>query len=99
MPKRNSDLRSTFFTCAWFFSLSLIFNDISDNEKIKSLCILSLCANKVQKKGVSALKRGGLEPPYKLCLDVWEGSEYASVICYSLFGKIEDANKLDSVAV
>ena len=32
-------------------------------------------------------------------LDVWQGSEYASVICYSLFVKIEDANKIDSVAV
>ena len=30
-------------------------------------------------------------------LDVWQGSEYASVIWYSLFGKIEDANKIDSV--
>ena len=32
-------------------------------------------------------------------LDVWQGSEYASVICYSLFAKIEDANKIDSVAM
>ena len=31
-------------------------------------------------------------------LDVRQGSEYASVICYSLFGKIEDANKIISVA-
>ena len=35
----------------------------------------------------------------KLILDVWQGSEYASVICHSLFGKIEDANKIDSVAM
>ena len=27
-------------------------------------------------------------------LDVWQDSEYASVICYSLFGKIQEANKL-----
>ena len=32
-------------------------------------------------------------------LDVWLDSEYASVICYSLFGKTEDANKIDSVAM
>ena len=32
-------------------------------------------------------------------LDVWQGSEYVSVICYSLFGKIGDTNKIDSVAV
>ena len=24
--------------------------------------------------------------------DIWQGSEYESVICYSLFGKIEDGN-------
>ena len=32
-------------------------------------------------------------------LDVWQGSEYASVICYSLFVRVEDASKIDSVAV
>ena len=32
-------------------------------------------------------------------LDVWQCSESASVIWYSLFGKIEDANTIDSVAV
>ena len=32
-------------------------------------------------------------------LDVWQGSEYASVICYSLFGKTEDGNKTDSAAM
>ena len=32
-------------------------------------------------------------------LDVWQGSEYASAICYSLFGKIEDANKIDLVVM
>ena len=32
-------------------------------------------------------------------LDVWQGSEYASEICYSLFGKTEDPNNIDSVAV
>ena len=44
-------------------------------------------------------------------LDFWQSSEYASVICYSLFGEImdedahkieddnEDANKIDSVAM
>ena len=32
-------------------------------------------------------------------LDVWLDSEYASVIFYSLFVKIEDANKIDLVAV
>ena len=31
-------------------------------------------------------------------LDVRQGSEYVSVILYSLFAKIEDANKIDSVA-
>ena len=31
-------------------------------------------------------------------LDVWQGSQYASVICHSLFGIIEYANKIDSVA-
>ena len=30
-------------------------------------------------------------------LDVWQGSEYASVIYYSLFVKIEDDNKIKSV--
>ena len=29
-------------------------------------------------------------------LDVWEGPEHASVTCYSLFGEIEEANKIDS---
>ena len=32
-------------------------------------------------------------------LDVLQGSEYASVICYSLFEKTEDANKIDSIAM
>ena len=32
-------------------------------------------------------------------LDVWQGSEYASVICYSLFGKIGNTNKIDSVEI
>ena len=32
-------------------------------------------------------------------LDVWQGSGYASVICYLLSGKIEEANKIDSVAM
>ena len=32
-------------------------------------------------------------------LDVWEGPEHASATCYSLFGKIEEANKIDSVAM
>ena len=32
-------------------------------------------------------------------LDVPQSSEYVSVICCSLFGKIEDANKIDSVAM
>ena len=32
-------------------------------------------------------------------LDVRQGSKYTSVICYSLFEKIEDTNKIDSVAV
>ena len=30
-------------------------------------------------------------------LDVWQGFEYRPVICYSSFGKIEDAKKIDSV--
>ena len=32
-------------------------------------------------------------------LDVRQGSEYAFVICYSLFEKIDDTNKIDSVAI
>ena len=32
-------------------------------------------------------------------LDVWQNSEYASVICYSLFGKIMAANEIDLVAM
>ena len=32
-------------------------------------------------------------------LDVWLDSEYASIIYYSLFGKTEDSNKIDSGAV
>ena len=32
-------------------------------------------------------------------LDFWQSSEYASVICSSLFGKIKNANKIDSVAM
>ena len=32
-------------------------------------------------------------------LDVWLDSEYASVICYSLFGKTKDAINIDLVAV
>ena len=32
-------------------------------------------------------------------LDAWQGFEYVSVICYTLFGKIENANKIDSVAM
>ena len=34
-----------------------------------------------------------------LILDVWLDPVYASVICYSLFGKTEDANKIDLVPV
>ena len=32
-------------------------------------------------------------------LDVRQGSKYASVICYSLFGKTDDANKIISVFI
>ena len=32
-------------------------------------------------------------------LDVWQGSEYTSVTCYSLFGKIEDSDNINSVAM
>ena len=32
-------------------------------------------------------------------LDVWQGSEYPSVIWYSLIGKFVDTKKTDSVAV
>ena len=32
-------------------------------------------------------------------IDVCQNSEYTSVICYSLFGKIEDASKFDLVAM
>ena len=32
-------------------------------------------------------------------MKLWHGSEYVSVFCYSLFGKIEDANKIDLFAV
>ena len=32
-------------------------------------------------------------------LDVWQNSKHASVICYSLFGNIEDTNKFDLVAI
>ena len=32
-------------------------------------------------------------------LDIWQGSDYASVISYSLFGKTEDVNKNDSVTM
>ena len=32
-------------------------------------------------------------------LDVWQGSEYVSVICCLLLGKIEDGNKIDSAAM
>ena len=32
-------------------------------------------------------------------LYIWEGSENIFVICYSLFGKNEDTNKTDSVAM
>ena len=32
-------------------------------------------------------------------LDIWQGFEYASVICYSFFGEIEEANEFDLAAV
>ena len=32
-------------------------------------------------------------------VDVWQNFEYASVICYSLFGKIDGINKIDLVAM
>ena len=32
-------------------------------------------------------------------LNVWQGSKCTSVICYSLFGTIETANKIASVAM
>ena len=32
-------------------------------------------------------------------LNVWQGSEYTSLIYHILFGKIEDTNKIDSVAM
>ena len=32
-------------------------------------------------------------------LDISQGSEYASVICYSLSGKTENANKIDSAPI
>ena len=36
--------------------------------------------------------------PEPSILEAWQGSEYTPVICYSLFGKIEDTSKIDSVA-
>ena len=32
-------------------------------------------------------------------LDVWQGSKYVSVICYSSLGETEDVNKIDSVTM
>ena len=32
-------------------------------------------------------------------LDVWQGSEYAYVMCYSLLGKIVNTKKMDSFAM
>ena len=32
-------------------------------------------------------------------INVWQNPEYVSVICYSLFGKIEGANNIDPVAM
>ena len=32
-------------------------------------------------------------------LDVLQGSEYASVVCYSLFEETKDANKIDLIAM
>ena len=32
-------------------------------------------------------------------LDIWQNSEYASVICCSLFGKIEGGNKINLLAM
>ena len=37
--------------------------------------------------------------PEPSILEAWQGSEYTPVTCYSLFGKIEDTSKIDSVAV
>ena len=32
-------------------------------------------------------------------LDAWQSSEYASAICYTLLGKTEDPNKIDSMTM
>ena len=50
------------------------------------------CKNSQQLKAINFFVKHSM-------LDVRQGSEYASVMCYSLFGKIEDTNKIDSVAM
>ena len=45
------------------------------------------------------------QPSEKECLekhsilDVWQSSEYAPVICYTLLGKTEDPNNIDSMVM
>ena len=50
-------------------------------------------------KIVNGYKRLGELFVKHFIFDVWLDSEYASVICYSLFRKTEDANEIDLVAV
>ena len=47
-------------------------------------------------QGVGALKRGVLEPPYKLCLFKFnKGKVYILIFCWVLFFEIDNLEVLD----
>ena len=58
-----------------------------------------VCENSQQLKVVKSLINYVNYSCKALHLRFLTESEYASLICYSLFGRIEDANKIDSVAM
>ena len=79
-----------------FVNLSLAWNLyfyewLQNKGKIVSLELM-FCENNQQRKAVNYFSKHSI-------LDVWQSSAYASVICYTLFGKTEEPDSIDLVAI
>ena len=58
----------------------------------QSRALFVFCKNSQQLKAANFFGKHSI-------IDVWQNSEYASVICYSLFQKIENVNKFNLDAI
>ena len=86
----NTIISLAYIKQSWVYLWEPRQNNLSNPE---------VCSEPCQKSKIVFCKNNHLFFVKHFILDVWQDSEYASVICYSLFRKIEGANKTDLVAM